>query len=126
MVANYTRITLLIGAVGLSSCGMTDQDIALTQASYLNKECFSNKAVNSRKQVDVEFKNNFSGPLEVVWLDYEGDQVPYGTLAPGGVVKMSTYVSHPWSFIYAETGNCVGYFNPKVGDDGKRIEMVKY
>ena len=119
-------VPLMMVAVTLSGCGMTDQDIAISQDTSLNNSCFSNRSVNSSKRVTVEFENNFSGTVEVVWQDYEGDQVPYGSLAPGAVETMTTYVSHPWSFIHAKTGNCVGLYNPRLGDNGKRIEVVQY
>lgn len=120
------RITMLLSIIGLVGCGLTDKDLIISQDNSLNESCFSNRSVNSRKHVNVEFKNNFSGTVEVVWQDYEGDQIPYGSLAPGAVKKMTTYVSHPWSFIFAKTGNCVGYYNPRIGDNGKRIEVVRY
>ena len=126
MLLYHIRTTVLLSAIVLSGCGMTDQDIAISQDTSLNESCFSNRSVNSSNRVNVEFKNNFSGMVEVVWQDYEGDQVPYGSLAPGAVKKMTTYVSHPWSFIYAKTGNCIGFYNPRVGDNGKRIEVVQY
>lgn len=126
MLLHHIRTAVLLSVIGLSACGMTDQDIAISQDASLNNSCFSNRSVNSSKRVNVEFENNFSGVVEVVWQDYEGDQVPYGMLAPGAMMDMTTYVSHPWSFIYAKTGNCVGFYNPRVGDNGKRIEVVQY
>ena len=126
MLLHHIRTTVLLSVIGLSGCGMTDQDIAISQDTSLNNSCFSNRSVNSSKRVNVEFENNFSGTVEVIWQDYEADQVPYGTLAPGAMMEMTTFVSHPWSFIYSKTGNCVGFYNPRVGDNGKRIEVVQY
>ena len=125
MPTSYLKHYIFLATIGLSGC-LNDTDTIISNDASLNDSCFSNKSVNSLKQVKLEFRNNFGGNLDVVWQDYEGDQVVYGTVPPNAVMAVTTYVSHPWSFIYSGTGNCLGYYNPKVGDDGKRIDMVKY
>ena len=95
------------------------------QSDALNETCFANRSVNSRNSVSVRFKNNFSGTLEAVWIDYQGNQVSYGKIRPNQVKYQQTYISHPWAFVDPTTGNCVGYYNPKIGDQGKQIQIVK-
>ncbi|KAL7637040.1 UNVERIFIED_CONTAM: hypothetical protein RMT77_012798 [Armadillidium vulgare] len=46
----------------------------------------------------VNFKNCTNSSADIIWLNYEGIPVPYGTLPPSGNLKLRTYESHPWVF----------------------------
>ncbi|MCB9678324.1 MAG: hypothetical protein H6737_24695 [Alphaproteobacteria bacterium] len=37
-------------------------------------------------------------PVDVAWIDYQGDERPYGVVPPGGAWAQSTYVTHLWRF----------------------------
>lgn len=117
---------IVLPVLALTACNtMTEQDFYRTQSTSLNKICFENRSVNSRSSVSVRFKNNFSGTLEAIWIDYQGNQVSYGKIRPNEVLGQNTYISHPWAFVDPTTGNCIGYYNPKIGDQGKQIKMVR-
>ena len=121
-----TKKLVVLSVLALAACNtMTEQDFYRTQSAALNETCFANRSVNSRNSVSVRFKNNFSGTLEAVWIDYQGNQVSYGKIRPNQVKYQQTYISHPWAFVDPTTGNCVGYYNPKIGDQGKQIQIVK-
>ena len=95
--------------------------VAAEESPSLNSKCLAGRSYDGSSKLTVSFVNNFSGPVEVVWLNYEGQQVSYGIIEPNQVWKQETMISHPWAFISPKTGNCIGYYNPKVGDDKKRV-----
>ncbi len=44
--------------------------------------------------------------MDILWIDYEGKHVKYATLKnKGEVMEMRTYVTHPWVFQDADTGD---------------------
>ena len=96
----------------------------ISQSPSLNDECLAGRSYDGTSKLTVSFVNNFSGPVEIVWLNYEGQQVSYGIIEPNQVWKQQTMITHPWAFISPTTGNCIGYYNPKVGDDNKKISII--
>jgi hypothetical protein len=120
-------LLILSSFILLSACvKMTDEDVKISENSSLNRKCLAGRSYNGTSKLTVSFVNNFSGPVELVWLNYEGTQVSYGKIQPNQTRKQETMISHPWAFISPTTGNCIGYYNPKVGDNGKRINTKGY
>lgn len=120
-------LLILSSFILLSACvKMTDEDVKISESSSLNGKCLAGRSYNGVSKLTVSFVNNFSGPVELVWLNYEGTQVSYGIIQPNETKKHATMVSHPWAFISPTTGNCIGYYNPKVGDNGKKINTKGY
>lgn len=56
------------------------------------------KSRSSSKKVDVIFQNLGSRELGVYWVDFQGSEKSYGTLAAGSQKKVSTFETHPWLF----------------------------
>ena len=108
------------------SLNISDDSASISQSPSLNDECLVGRSHDGTSKLTVSFVNNFSGPVEVVWLNYEGQQVSYGIIEPNQTKKQETMISHPWAFISPTTGNCIGYYNPKVGDDNKKINTKGY
>lgn len=52
---------------------------------------------DSRAPVTITFVNRRPGPLDLVWLDFEGNEKSYGRLDPGAEKPFNTYVGHVWS-----------------------------
>jgi hypothetical protein len=44
----------------------------------------------------ITFTNKGEKTIRVYWLDFEGKRVLYGTLARNQVLRLQTYVTHPW------------------------------
>jgi len=59
----------------------------------------------------IKFDNGTYETVKLYWLDFSGQRVPYGTLAPGRALKQETYLTHPW-IVTAEDGRCLGIFQP--------------
>jgi serine/threonine protein kinase len=55
------------------------------------------------QSTSISFTNDGAEAVRLYWLDYNGDRVPYGTVAPGTTVLRQTYVTHPW--VVADTSD---------------------
>ena len=106
------------------SINISDDSTSISQSPSLNDECLAGKSYDGTSKLTVSFVNNFSGPVEIVWLNYEGQQVSYGIIEPNQVWKQQTMINHPWVFISTSTRSCIGFYNPKVDDDNKQIEIL--
>ena len=106
------------------SLNISDDSASISQSPSLNDECLAGRSYDGTSKLTVSFVNNFSGPVEIVWLNYEGQQVSYGIIEPNQVWKQQTMINHPWVFISTSTRNCIGFYNPKVDDDNKQIEIL--
>ncbi|KAK7868785.1 hypothetical protein R5R35_003630 [Gryllus longicercus] len=61
------------------------------------------RSINHSTRSFLRFFNNTERKVDVIWLNYEGQNVKFKTLSPGGFVDVNTYVTHPWIFIDSET-----------------------
>lgn len=61
-------------------------------------------AQNSNGQTFVFFLNTTQRQVNLYWMDYNGSQDLFTTLKPGSGIKANTFVSHPWIFRDAMTG----------------------
>ena len=69
--------------------------------------------------VEIVFENQTSAPMQLYWLDYDGNRESIGDIPPKQTVRHSTYVTHPW--VVTKTGNdCVGVYFP----DGQERKVV--
>ncbi len=56
------------------------------------------RSVDSRTTVTVTFSNTTQSPIEVLWLDYEGQEKHYGSIEAGREWRQQTFATHPWRF----------------------------
>lgn len=54
------------------------------------------RTITSKQAVSVQFVNQTRMTLDVYWVNHQGVESKYATLAPGQSYKQSTYVTHPW------------------------------
>eukprot|EP00898_Chlorokybus_atmophyticus_P000323 jgi/Chlat1/1291/Chrsp118S01728 len=55
-------------------------------------------SLHSRVLTYVIFRNNTAGPVKLLWLNYQGEEIAYRTVAPGVAHRQQTYMTHPWVF----------------------------
>lgn len=67
---------------------------------------YSVRSPGSNTPTTVRFINNLSYPVELYWIDFNGNWVPYGTVHPNGELTQQTYVGHAW--VAWEGNDCVG------------------
>lgn len=53
-------------------------------------------SARSSDSVDIEIVNQLSEPIELVWIDWEGEPQSYGMLDAGQSRQMGTYQDHVW------------------------------
>jgi len=56
------------------------------------------RSESSEQSTFVVFENKTDFPVKLYWINYEGHEIPYRTLAPGLVHRQQTFVTHPWTF----------------------------
>ena len=90
-----------------------DQGIGRTVASCTNKR----NSGQSDVMVNAVVVNNFKDPIEVYWIDFDGDLVSYGVLGSGDALGLKTFEGHPWIFVDPIEENCVGNWDPVKSKD---------
>ena len=68
----------------------------------------------SRDRSFLRFCNKSSRTVDVMWVNYEGDEVKYKTLAASEAVDVNTFVGHFWTFQDNSTGEELQVNNQKV------------
>ena len=63
----------------------------------------------SKERTGMTFVNRSAGPLDVYWLSFQGERVPYQHLPPGGRFVQQTFIGHNW-LVTDVSGQCVGIF----------------
>lgn len=65
------------------------------------------RSQNSNVAVTVLFYNGTKMPLDIYWLDFNGEWKKYHSLRPDSNVKQKTFATHPWIAVDPR-GNCHG------------------
>jgi len=68
--------------------------------------------IESERLATIVFTNNSETDVDILWLNYEGVEVYYNTLAPGESYEQASYFSHPWVVYRAESNVCKGIVVP--------------
>jgi len=84
------------------------------------------KSTAWNEKVFVTFKNESDETVDLIWLDYSGNPVSYGTINAGETKNMNTYATHPWKVTSRRasarfTVNDELVYIPVASDDGKTI-----
>ena len=87
------------------------------------------RSLNSSTGLPVTFDNETDQLVELFWLNFQGNEVSYGTIAPGASKGMYTYATHPW--IARGKNNAAvqlhldgdDTFVPEDGDQGRIIHI---
>ena len=68
--------------------------------------------IESERLATILFTNNSITDIDILWLNYDGDEVYYNTLKPGESYEQTSYFSHPWVVYRAESNICKGIIVP--------------
>ncbi|KAL3871094.1 hypothetical protein ACJMK2_039113 [Sinanodonta woodiana] len=52
----------------------------------------------------IRFCNKTNRQVDIVWLNYQGENVRYSTLGPHQFVNVNTFAGHPWISCDSQTG----------------------
>ena len=97
---------LVIPALLLASPAMAQTNSAIN--------CYQGGLVSieSVHLATIIFTNSSEDEVEILWLDYDGQEVYYNTLQPGETYEQASYFSHPWVVYKAESNVCKGIVVP--------------
>jgi len=84
------------------------------------------KSTAWNEPVFVTFKNESDETVDLIWIDYYGKPVSYGTIKAGETKNMYTYATHPWKASSRRassrfTVNDELVYIPVASDNGKTI-----
>lgn len=54
------------------------------------------RSLNDNTPAVITFVNDTSETVQALWINFTGQRVPYGRLAPGASYNQSTWITHPW------------------------------
>ena len=63
---------------------------------------------NSQQRLNVSFRNMQGQDLELIWVDFEGNERSYGEIAPSQSIEQETGDGHLWRF--KMNGKTIGFF----------------
>lgn len=80
-------------------------------------------SVEGQEQIGNTWNNDSSDRyIDFFWIDYQCNEVYYGTLAPGESLSIVTYKTHPWLFRDRATGEQVDFY--VATEDGQVIDLL--
>lgn len=102
----YLLFTLLLSAMLFLAVAPAAEAVKLHPPTPQPVSC------NLRSTAGVEtawltFANFSTRPVDIYWLNYEGQEVFYQHLEPSQAHLQQTYLTHPWCIRDAETGQAV-------------------
>jgi hypothetical protein len=54
------------------------------------------RSLNSENEFMVRFVNQTTRSVDLIWIDFKGEEVFYKTLPPKHYFTIKTYLTHPW------------------------------
>lgn len=95
-IAGIAAACLLMAGAAQAQVVLTPLDPVAVDTTYAS--------LNGDEQGIIQFVNNESFAVDLFWIDYAGNRVPYATLDSGMGVTQPTYLTHPWLAVEAGTG----------------------
>lgn len=77
-------------------------------------------SLNSDVEAQVTFINRRLEPVDVAWLDFDGQAQPFGSIPPRSRTGLSSFATHPWRF--SAGGQCLGVAVTEPGENRIIIE----
>ncbi|MBL1436710.1 MAG: hypothetical protein COB08_011005 [Rhodobacteraceae bacterium] len=68
--------------------------------------------IESEHLATILFSNNSEYEVDILWLNYDGEEIYYNSLKPGESYEQTSYFSHPWVVYRAESNVCKGIIVP--------------
>ena len=67
------------------------------------------RTTHTGAETSIRLSNTTAGPVEVFWVDENGDRRPYGRILPGQARELHTYAGHVW-LVTDALGGPLGFF----------------
>jgi len=98
---------LALGSTGCSTVG--ELKAGNLRTSILCNDIGKLRSKSSEEPVTVQFQNSGNETLQLIWVDYDGEEVVKDTIPPRQKRGQNTFVSHPW-ILRNEAGDCTAAF----------------
>jgi hypothetical protein len=75
------------------------------------------QSIEGTVQTSIQFVNNTAGPVNIYWINYQGQRVfyrggPFAALAAGQSYVQGTFITHPWIVTDVANNSCLGIWEP--------------
>lgn len=67
------------------------------------------RSADSVGRITLLIHNRGAEPLSLFWINYDGEEENYGTIAAGEAAPVNTYFTHPW-VLRDPAGDCVAAY----------------
>lgn len=95
------------GKLGARACA------TLPFAGYCRSEA-NYASQGSLERTEMSFLNQSDEPVEIYWLNFQGERIKFQRLAPGHRWIQPTFVGHNW-LATTMAGQCIGIFAAELG-----------
>ncbi|MCB9432501.1 MAG: hypothetical protein H6668_11000 [Ardenticatenaceae bacterium] len=68
------------------------------------------RSVHSNTSVSLTIRNKTNQSVDIFWVNYQGDDIKYASLAPRDEYLIGTYATHPWRARYKSSGQEVNHY----------------
>jgi len=79
------------------------------ETNVLQTELQPRPSTRTGQETEITFVNELEEPVEVFWLDDQGEQQGYGTVEPGARKDQHTYAGHVW-LVANQQGETLGVY----------------
>jgi phage-related protein len=84
---------------------------------------------SDQKVNNIKFRNRTTVRIDLIWIDFKGNEVKGGVIPPGVSMNGNTYVTHPFKAKVSGTDevlkiNGQEVYQPQVGDSGQNIDIT--
>merc|ERR1711902_157182 len=83
------------------------------------------RSLTSRHRVKILFRNNSGGPVRLLWLNYQGEEVDYGLIGRSDTMFMNTFLTHPWVCISVDEDE-EGNINKEDADEDDKKPLFQW
>ncbi len=83
------------------------------------------EARDGKFSTEIIVENRTSRPIQLFWINYDGERVKYADIGEGHEYSQQTYMSHPW-VVAGPKNNCLGVYFPDGQPRRIIVENVAY
>ncbi|HSH04728.1 MAG TPA: hypothetical protein VLL52_19610 [Anaerolineae bacterium] len=66
-------------------------------------------SLSDEHKVKIQFTNDTGRPIDIYWVDYEGEEEHFDSIDIDESYKVTTYATHPWVFRLKETNEVITF-----------------
>lgn len=107
------EFVLVNAATGETKRAASAEKLGLPAGNHLStsaqKSLAPKRTTNNGEETAIRLHNTTAGSVDVYWVNYGGERLPYGRLRPGEQKEFHTYAGHVW-LVTDANGGPLGFF----------------